>query len=52
LSQYLGLVFHLWMIVPRARWTSIQPAWLDFTERVLDDALWRRMRVLAWEDIR
>lgn len=51
LSQRFDLTFQLWMIVPREHWTSIQHTWLDFSERVLDNALWRRMRVIAWEDL-
>jgi hypothetical protein len=51
LSQRFDLPFQLWMIVPRQRWTSLQHTWLDFSERVLDNALWRRMRVIAWEDL-
>lgn len=51
LSQRFGLTFHMWMIVPKERWASIKPTWLDFTECILDDSLWRRMRVLAWEDM-
>jgi hypothetical protein len=52
LGTRLGLSFHLWMIVPKVRWKSLERAWLDFSDRVRDHDLWRRMRVLAWEDVR
>jgi len=52
LAKRDGKVLHCWMIVPRSRWRTLQPTWQDFCERVGDDALWRRMRVLAWEDVR
>jgi hypothetical protein len=42
---------HLWMIIPRRRWGSLQRTWKDFSDRILDDGLWRRLRVLAWEDV-
>ncbi|NIS83535.1 MAG: hypothetical protein GTO14_25810 [Anaerolineales bacterium] len=51
LGQRLNRKDHLWMVLPRARWTSLERAWLDFSERILDEAAWRRLRVLAWEDI-
>ncbi len=51
LSKVLGKEFHLWMMIPRRRWSAFEKRWLDFTERVRDDELWRRMRVLAWEDV-
>jgi hypothetical protein len=43
---------HFWMILPRKRWRALQRTWVDFCDRLHDDALWRRMRVLAWEDVR
>ncbi|MGD2254092.1 MAG: hypothetical protein PVF70_14375 [Anaerolineales bacterium] len=46
-----GLDLHLWMITPRSRWASLQKSWLDFAERVREDSVWRRMRVLSWETI-
>jgi len=52
LASRLERTFHMWLIVPRERWSSFEPNWMDFTQRVRDDGLWRRMRVLAWEDIR
>ncbi len=51
LSQVLGKELHLWMMIPRTHWRSLERTWLDFTERIRDDGLWRRMRVLAWEDV-
>ncbi len=52
LTTRLQLQFHLWLIVPGGRWRSFERDWLDFTDRVRDDALWRRLRVIAWEDVR
>lgn len=43
---------HVWMILPRKRWGTLQRTWTDFCDRLRDDAIWRRMRVLAWEDVR
>ena len=51
LSGRLGLQPHLWLLVPAARWSEVRPVWMDFVERVSDDAEWRRLRVLAWESI-
>lgn len=51
LADLRELDFHLWAIVPRASWRRWERDWLDFTDRVRDDTLWRRMRVLAWEDL-
>lgn len=42
---------HLWLIAPRARWRALERNWLDFTERVSDDQLWQRLRVVSWEEI-
>jgi hypothetical protein len=52
LAGRLGRRPHLWLIVPVGRWPGLQTAWLDFAERVRDEELWRRLRVLAWEDLR
>ena len=49
LSGRMGLIPHVWLIVPRRRWPEVRPVWLDFAERVRDDAMWRRLRVLSWE---
>ncbi len=51
LARRLKLRPHLWLILPRAGWKTAQVGWMDFVERIQDDATWRRMRVLAWEDI-
>ncbi len=51
LSGRLGLQPHLWLVVPAARWPDVRPDWMDFVERVSDDAEWRRLRVVAWESI-
>lgn len=51
LAEHLSRVFHLWLIMPRKRWHGLQTTWLDFAERVRDPQLWRRLRVLAWEDV-
>lgn len=52
LAQQMQLDFHLWFVLPRTNWASLERTWLDFTDRVRDDLLWRRLRVMAWEDIR
>lgn len=44
-------LLHLWLIVPKRRWSSLRRTWTDFGDRLRDDGLWRRLRVLAWEDV-
>ncbi len=51
LADVLEREFHLWVFTPRSHWSKLEKDWLDFTERVEDDSLWRRLRVIAWEDI-
>jgi hypothetical protein len=51
LADILKREFHLWVFAPRSHWSRLQKDWLDFTERVKDDSLWRRLRVIAWDDI-
>lgn len=51
LAGLLGREFRLWVFTPRLYWSRLEKNWLDFTERVQDDSLWRRLRVIAWEDI-
>jgi hypothetical protein len=51
LGAQLGLTPGLWMVVPQANWPRLEPLWLDFAERVRDEGAWRRLRVLAWEDL-
>ncbi|HEY45997.1 MAG TPA: hypothetical protein G4O14_04335 [Anaerolineae bacterium] len=52
LSIRFQLQYHLWLIIPGGRWRSFERDWLDFSDRVIDDELWRRLRVIAWEDVR
>jgi hypothetical protein len=51
LADRLGLQFHLWMVIPARRWRGIRSDWVDFTERIDDSQLWRRLRVIAWREI-
>ncbi len=51
LADLLGREFHLWVFTPRLHWSKLEKDWLDFMERVQDDPLWRRLRVIAWEDV-
>ena len=51
LARELDRRLHLWLILPRERWGALERDWVDFAERITDDQLWRRLRVLAWEDI-
>lgn len=51
LAAQRGLVFSLWVFAARTEWRSLESDWLDLCGRVLDGGLWRRMRVLAWEDL-
>lgn len=50
LARRLELRLHAWVLLPRDRWPSLERNWLDFADRVRDPDLWRRLRVLAWED--
>jgi hypothetical protein len=52
LAREHNLDFGLWLFVPRKGWRSTQKTWLDFVDRIRDDRLWRRLRVMAWEDLR
>ncbi|MFQ5941919.1 MAG: hypothetical protein ACE5JF_00010 [Anaerolineales bacterium] len=51
LARKLDRRLHLWLMLPKARWEAIEPYWIDFSERIVDDRLWRRLRVIAWEAI-
>ena len=52
LARRQGLAFHLWLMTPRRHWTrQLKSDWMDLGERVRDDGLWRRLRVLSWEVI-
>jgi hypothetical protein len=52
LAAALGRQPHLWLWVPERRWPGLELEWLDFSERVIDPELWRRLRVMAWETVR
>lgn len=52
LARTLNRTLWIWVIAPQKRWKALEPAWLDFTGRILDHDLWRRMRVLSWESLR
>jgi hypothetical protein len=52
LSQTSGLIPHICLLVPRRRWPALRGSWEDFAERVRDEDQWRRLRVVAWEDLR
>lgn len=43
---------YLCLLVPGRQWSSLMASWLDFAGRVRDEAMWRRLRVLAWEDLK
>jgi hypothetical protein len=51
LADQLGREFHLWAFTPRSLWSKLEKDWLDFAERIQDDSFWRRLRVIAWDDI-
>ena len=51
LADHEGMNPGLWLVVPQASWARLEPVWLDFAERVREEGLWRRLRVLAWEDL-
>jgi hypothetical protein len=51
LARVLQRELHLWLILPRARWREHELVWLDFVGHIRSAELWRRMRVLAWEDL-
>jgi hypothetical protein len=52
LSRRMNVKLHLWAMISKKHWRSLEGDWLDFTERVHSDERWRHMRVLAWEDVR
>jgi hypothetical protein len=52
LSERLERRLHVWLLTPRQRWQVLERTWVQFTEYLREDALWRRLRVLAWEDVR
>jgi hypothetical protein len=51
LARKKGLTPHFALLIPRRRWPAQEAGWLDFAERVRDEAQWRRLRVLAWEEL-
>ena len=51
LAKELNRRLHLWLILPRSRWRYLRRDWIDFSDRIGNDSLWRRLRVLAWEDV-
>jgi Restriction Endonuclease associating with ARP len=51
LAHRHALRLHLWVLLPRDRWSVLERTWLDFAERVRDPELWRRLRVMGWEDL-
>ncbi len=51
LANAMGLDLGLWLVLPRMSWPRLEPTWLDFADRVRDEAMWRRLRVIAWEDL-
>jgi hypothetical protein len=51
LAQRLDREFALWIFLPQARWRSVEKTWLDFSERLLDDHIWRSLRVISWEQL-
>lgn len=51
LASRFGLMLWIWVILPQNRWRALESDWLDFTNRIIDAELWRRMRVMSWETI-
>ncbi len=52
LAADTGRSLHLWLFAPQRAWRrSLQRDWIDFADRVKPVEVWRRMRVIAWEDI-
>lgn len=51
LAARLGRTFHLWGVVPRKEWVRLRSDWEDFVDRLRDEAVWKRLRVIAWEDL-
>lgn len=52
LAERLAREFHFWVVAPRREWRGLEADWRDFVERMRDDRVWSRTRVLAWEDVR
>lgn len=51
LADLLERQLHVWVLTPRRRWRALESAWLDFVDRARSDEIWRRLRVIAWEDL-
>jgi len=52
LAANTGRTLHLWLLAPRRIWApQLQGDWIDFADRVRQADVWRRMRVIAWEDV-
>jgi hypothetical protein len=52
LAEALDRILYLWLVAPKRVWSKhLKRDWLDFSDRVKADDVWRRLRVLAWEDI-
>jgi hypothetical protein len=51
LARRHTLRLHVWVLLPRERWPTQERTWLDFAERARDPDLWRRLRVVGWEDL-
>jgi hypothetical protein len=52
LADWLDRELHLWLLAPRSHWRALESDWLAFAERVREDGLWKRLRVIPWEGIR
>lgn len=52
LAARLGLSLHMWLITPSRSWPGLERGWLDFADRVREESVWRRLRVLPWKGIR
>jgi hypothetical protein len=51
LAARLTRTLSIWVILPMNRWRALQPAWVDFSDRIIDGDLWRRMRAMSWESL-
>jgi len=51
LGRTEGLEPYLCLLLPKSRWPAQREGWQDFAERVRDEGQWRRLRVIAWEDL-
>lgn len=51
LAEQLEKRLHLWLLLPRSRWKTLEGTWIDFAEKVRSEELWRCLRTLAWESV-